>query len=293
MYGMTFPGAHHRARRLSTERDEHASYNAENIASEYDWHHAHNLDLLSTSYQYVGQMKTAERLMREAIAMAAVSDNREFNKKEWPSFLLARGRTEEALRAAGELTAGKYPAGRAIGQVLTGHAFLALNRMNEARAALTAAEKEMQSVPRLAPGVSVGARALQPYGRAASGKPAAVSAKMEEGARFSKSVIRRLRALPGPACLEPGAFRLEMIAQTAREVGDWELAEYTARQACSSMTLATRVPHYALALVARAESRQKRSRKRIRRSGKILAQADPDPLPELARARAKTASSGK
>ena len=149
---------------------EQAYYKAENHASEYDWHHAHNLDLLSTSYQYVGQMKTAERLMREAIAMASVSMAASLNKKEWPSFLLAKGRTEEALREAGELAAGKYPRAGPSGRCYR-PCFAGAQSHGRAKAASRLREKkEMQSVPRLAPGVSVGARALQPSGRAAERK---------------------------------------------------------------------------------------------------------------------------
>ncbi|HSE37691.1 MAG TPA: hypothetical protein VLG74_10335, partial [Blastocatellia bacterium] len=89
---------------------ENSYYNTENIPSDYDWHHQHNLDLLSTSYQYVGQMKTAEQLMKQAFAIPSVDEGREFAKREWPRFLLGRGRKQEALAAANSLVKGKYPA---------------------------------------------------------------------------------------------------------------------------------------------------------------------------------------
>src|SRR5947209_2690478 len=70
-------------------------YKAENIPSQLDWHHEHNLDLLATSYQHQGQMKDAERIMRQAFAIPSMFDTLEFNKQQWPQFLIARGRPKE------------------------------------------------------------------------------------------------------------------------------------------------------------------------------------------------------
>ena len=39
-----------------------------------------------------------------------------------------------------------------------------------------------------------------------------------------------MRAMPGADAWVQTLFRLESIARSAREVNDWELAEYTARQ---------------------------------------------------------------
>jgi tetratricopeptide (TPR) repeat protein len=88
------------ARFEETDRLERAYYASEGIAAEADWHHAHNLDLLATCYQHLGQMRRAEDLMRESWALEPATDTLEFNKKEWPAFLLGRGRAEEALAAA-------------------------------------------------------------------------------------------------------------------------------------------------------------------------------------------------
>ena len=73
---------------------------AEKIPVEYDWHYQHNLDLLATSYQYVGQMTKAEQRFRASFAIPSSLVAQEFNKREWPVFLLARGRAAEALEAA-------------------------------------------------------------------------------------------------------------------------------------------------------------------------------------------------
>jgi tetratricopeptide (TPR) repeat protein len=73
---------------------------AEQIPVEYDWHYQHNLDLLGTSYQYAGQMRKTEALLRTSFAISSSSVEQELNKREWPMFLLARGRASDALDAA-------------------------------------------------------------------------------------------------------------------------------------------------------------------------------------------------
>jgi hypothetical protein len=69
------------------------------------------------------------------------------------------------------------------------------------------------------------------------------------GAELLMDVQRRLRALPGPDAWTQALFRLEAFARTARAVGDWKLAEYTARQMLEH-DAAYGGSHLALALVA-------------------------------------------
>ncbi len=69
----------------------------EKIPVEYDWHYQHNLDLLATSYQYIGQMRQAEALMRTSFAISSSLVVQEFNKGEWPMFLLGRGRADRSV----------------------------------------------------------------------------------------------------------------------------------------------------------------------------------------------------
>jgi tetratricopeptide (TPR) repeat protein len=99
---------------MKTYELEMAYYAAEDIPAGLDWHHGHNLDLLSTAYQQQGRMREAEARMRESHALPSILDNREFNLKEWPGFLLSRGRVEEALAASRELAS--RAAGRARGR---------------------------------------------------------------------------------------------------------------------------------------------------------------------------------
>ena len=103
----------------------------EKIAAEFDWHHAHNLDLLAASYQYVGQMRRAEGLLKQAFALPSNLLVQVVNKRDYPAFLVARGRPEEAVVAARTLTAHPHPVAQAAGHIETGFALLAMNRFAE------------------------------------------------------------------------------------------------------------------------------------------------------------------
>ena len=104
----------------------------EKIPVEYDWHYQHNLDLLATSYQYIGQMRQAETLMRTSFAIPSSLVVQEFNKREWPMFLLGRGRATEALAAANVMAGHRSPIVSAAGHVEAGRAQLALGQFKEA-----------------------------------------------------------------------------------------------------------------------------------------------------------------
>ena len=81
----------------------------EKIPAEYDWHFEHNLGLLATSLQYAGQMKRAETLLKTAFALPTNLLVQAYNKREWPMFLRARGRTQDAVTAAQTLIADPNP----------------------------------------------------------------------------------------------------------------------------------------------------------------------------------------
>ncbi len=263
---------------------ERAYYAAEGIASHLDWHHAHNLDLLSTAYQYQGQIRQAEKLMREAWAIPAVSEYAEFNKKEFPGFLLARNRLDEALEAGAKLARGKWPAGRAAGHIMRGHAFLAKNRLTEAREELAAAEKELRTGPGSASPLPTRSSA-QPYLEGLRGEILLRSGQNQEARAILKEFQRRVRGIPGPDAWTQALFRLEAVARAAREAGDWELAEYTAQQ-MKDHDAAYAGTHYALALVAEHKGDAVQAREHFAQARKFWGKADPD-LTELAELRKK------
>ena len=267
---------------------ENTYYEAENIPSDYDWHHQHNLDLLSTSYQYLGQMKTAEQLMKQAFDIKSVNEGLEFAKKEWPRFLLGRGRKEEALAATDALIKGKYPMPRATGHLIAAQILLSMNRIPEAKEAINKAEAQTRDATRIVTGVVGTSTAFAPELEALRAEVLLRDGKAEEGRAQFKEVERKLRALLGPDAWSQALFRLESIAKAAREIGDWELAEYTAKQMLEHDP-AYAGSHYALALVAEKKGDRSLAEKEFARAEELWRNADAD-LPELAHARARMVS---
>jgi len=233
-----------------TDALENAYYVQEKIPSDLDWHHVHNLDLLATSHEHKGQMRTAEALLRQAADFPAPTEYQEFNQKSLAVFLLGRQRWREALAATRRLTDAKAGGTRVVGHALAGHAHLGMHAVEPARAALASAQRELEAVPVLAPGISVNRAAVVPYVDALRAEILLRDGKGEEGEILLKDVQSRLRALPGPDAWTQALFRLEAFARTARDVGNWNLAEYTARQMLEH-DAAYGGSHLALALVAR------------------------------------------
>jgi tetratricopeptide (TPR) repeat protein len=208
---------------LRAQELENAYYRAENIPAQYDWHHAHNLQLLAMSYQALGQMKAAEAAFREAYSLPALVDFAEYNRRAWPEFLLECGRAQEALAVSEELQQGRWALGRFAGHTLAGRAFLAMNRIEDARSELALAEQEMEQLP-----TSV-IKSLQDTVMLRA--EIWLSEKnWDKGNALLQQVEDQLVAVPGPDEWSEALFQLESIARMARELGDWELAEYTAQK---------------------------------------------------------------
>lgn len=269
---------------LKADELEMAYYKAEKIPSEFDWHHEHNLDLLSTSFQHQGRMKEAEQTMRKAFAIASMQDALEFNKKQLPEFLLGRGRAEEALASANQLVKSRWDIVRAIGRIMAAHALMAMNRMNDAATEAKAARKEIESS---------GSRAefVAAYFEALEGEMLLRAGQAEKGRAKLKEVIGKLRAEAGPDHWAQALFRLETIARIAREAGDWDLAEYTARQMIEHDG-AYAGSHYAMAVVAERKGNKELAQQSWQAALKLWQSADSD-LAELKVIRAKLAASRK
>jgi tetratricopeptide (TPR) repeat protein len=222
-------------------RLESAYFAAEKIPVEYDWHYQHNLDLLATSYEYVGQMAKAEALLKASFAIPSSLVVQEFNKREWPMFLLARGRAREALDAANVLAAHRSPVVSATGHVAAGQARLALGEFPQAADEANAALRLMRG----AEGGGLVANALQ----ALQGEFFLRTGQQAKGRPMLEEVARKVRAAPGPDAWTQALFTLEAIARAAREVGDWDFAAWAARQMLEHDPHYAG-SHYALALVA-------------------------------------------
>lgn len=259
---------------------ENAYYVAEKISPEMDWHHVHNLDLLGTSYQHKGKMREAESLLREAEAMPAATEYHEFNQKALAVFLVGRERWRDASTATNKLIKGKYAPTRTVGHTLAGHIALAQGKRDVARRSLEAAERELATVPTIVGGISVNRNALQPYVEMLRGDVLLRDGKMAEGRALLIDVQKQLRALPGPDAWSQALFRLELIARMARDVGDWELAEFTAKQMIEH-DAAYGGSHLASALVAEQNGDMERAKNEAANARTYWKDADKN-LPELA-----------
>ncbi len=258
---------------LKAKALEEDYYRAEKIPARYDWHHAHNLQLLAMSYQSLGQMKAAEAAFREAFAVPGYTEFLEYNRRVWPEFLLQRERFEEALEASHVLEESPWPMARLAGHTLAGEALLAMNRPNEAQEKLPLAERDTEMVP-------ARAVAALPY-------PSALRADLllrernAEGEALMKDIEKTILSMPGPDAWSAARFELESIAKRARRSGDWNLAEFTAREMIQhDPTYAG--GYFALGLVAEHAGDSAKAREQFAAAEKFWSKADKD-LPELQR----------
>ena len=189
----------------------------EKIAAELDWHHAHNLDLLAASYQYTGQMKKAEALLKRSFNLPTNLLVQAVNKREWPVFLGARNRPAEALAAARQLLAHPNLVVQATGHIEAGFAQLAMNKPADAATSSNAALKAMRSARGAQGLAAIALEALQ-------GEFNLRTAQRDKGRAMIESAATKWRSLPGPDAWSQSLFRLEALARSARAVGDWSLA---------------------------------------------------------------------
>jgi tetratricopeptide (TPR) repeat protein len=197
-------------------------FKTEQIPVEYDWHYQHNLDLLATSYQYVGQMAAAETLLARSFAIQSSLVVQEFHKREWPVFLLSRGRAKDALDAALTLAGHRSPVVSATGHVEAGRARLALGQFKEAADEGNAALRLMRG----AEGGGLVASSLQSM----QGEFLLRTGQRDKAHAMLEDAVRRERAAPGPDSWTTALFTIEEIARTARDVGDWDFAAWAANQ---------------------------------------------------------------
>lgn len=261
---------------LKTKELEEEYYRTENISARYDWHHAHNLQLLGMTYQSLGQMKVAEAAFREAFTLPAYTDFLEYNRKAWPEFLILRGRFAEALEASQQLMKSPWPMARMAAHTLAGQALLAMDRANEAQDELNLADQEMEQLP-------VGILGALPYPGALWAAILLREKKTEQGEALAKDIEKMVRAMPGPDAWCAARFELEAIAQTARQLDDWGLAEFTAQQMIDQDP-SYAGGYFALGLAAEHAGDSAKAKQQFSIAGKLWSKADKN-LPELGRIR--------
>jgi tetratricopeptide (TPR) repeat protein len=250
-------------------------YESEKIPARYDWHRIHNLDLLAGSYEFNGQVKQAEELLREFFSLPANDGLFASYQGDWPRFLLSRGRYAEALSAAGQMTEGRFPLQRAMGHLFAGGALVALNRADEAQLELTKAEKESENVPESDP------EPLMPQPRhlldlqrnILRGEIALRKGSGTEANAQLKEVLNGLMAAGRSGDAVTYLFIMLYIGQQAHSAGDWDLAETAAKQ------LLVFDPnyaggHYIAAMVAEHKGDAAAVRSELMAAERLWAQAD-------------------
>jgi tetratricopeptide (TPR) repeat protein len=258
---------------------ERAYYRAEDLEPSLDWHHGHNLDLLASCYQHKGQMARAEERMRESGSLRLVDDYRAFNRREWPNFLIHRGRHAEALEAARVMAQTEYPGARTVGHALAGQALLALGRNDEAADELKAAQSALETVPLVAAGLIPRRSGVAPWVEGLRGELLLRTGNAKEAKPILEAVVRTMRSIPGPDAWSQTLFRLETMARSAREAGDWALAGHIADQMIDH-DAAYGGSHVARALVLRHRNDAAGYRREMAEARRLWRDADPQ-LAEL------------
>ena len=260
----------------AADRLARAYFKQENVPPQLDWHYHHNLDLLGTSYQYRGEVKKAGATLKQSFDLPTNLVGQAVNKREWPLFLLSRGRVDESLAAAKTLISHPHPTVQATGHIEAGYALLASNQYGAAGEASNAALKLLRAG---AEGGQLAAAALQGL----QGEFYLRTAARDRGRQTLLQAAARWRALPGPDNWAQALFRLDAMARAARAVGDWELAGQIAKQMIEHDP-AYAGSHYAVALVAQHDEDAATAKAEFALALKYWSHADPD-LPELVEAR--------
>ncbi len=270
---------------LKTDALERAYYEAEKIDPALDWHHAHNLDLLASCYQHKGQMKLAEKTLRESASAARRrARTARSTMRELPNFLIHRGRYDEALEAGRELTqvgvsagALRRPRARRPG------AARARARRRGAGRARGRAERELEAVPQL----TLGPRSAALDGRAVGRRRSAASCLLRTGQRDEgrddpQGGRARAARRAGPRCLVAGPVPPRVDGAERDGRGGLGARRVHRRRRCSTTTRRTAEATCARALVLQHQGDETGALREVEAARGHWKDADPD-LPELKR----------
>jgi protein-disulfide isomerase len=261
---------------------ENAYYRTENIPAQYDWHRTHNLSLLAMCHELLGQMKIAEQLLRESFSLPAHGDLMEFGRKQWPEFLLTRGRAQEALEQAEILAQSSSRMVQFAGHTLKGRALLAMNRVDDAQQEMTLARNALILIP------ATDADRLRPYSETLRAEILLAEKKSAEGVALMKEIEDQLRGSPGPDARSQALIQLDSIARRARESEEWALAGLTAEQMIEQDP-SYAGGYYAKGLVAEHEGNSGVAMQQFAIADKLWSEADRE-LPELVAIRKRMTS---
>ncbi|HEX4914168.1 MAG TPA: hypothetical protein VFV51_09435, partial [Vicinamibacterales bacterium] len=227
-------------------------------------------ELLAASYQYIGQMRKAEALFKQAFSLPSSLLVQVVNKRDYPAFLIGRNRLEDALAAAKTLSAHPHPVAQAAGHIEAGFALLAMNRPADAANASNAALRALKAAP---DGQGLAVITLE----ALQGEFRLRTAQRDQGRQGIERAAQKWRALPGPDAWTQSLFRLEALARSARQVGDWALAARMA-QLMLEHDPDYAGTHFALGLVAHHDGNAATAGREFALAAKAWANADRDLL---------------
>ncbi len=242
-------------------------FRTEKIEPQWDWHYHHNLDLLGSCYEYTGQMRLAEAVLRRSFELPSIQISQELNEDAWPMFLLFEGRTDQALSASQALARRDDPVVQALGHLLVGRALMALNRLDQA------AKEGDEAVHRMR-AASLGG-VLLPQLEISQGEFLLRSKQTERGREMLRKAVKRLRADARPDTWTQTLLRLDEVWRLAEELRDSTLATGVAREMeqYDSQYPGT---HYALAKVAEREGNSVAAEKEYQKAVEGWRAADPD-----------------
>ena len=188
----------------------------ENISPEYDWQYHHNLDILGVSYQYAGQLRLADTVLRRSFELASTEFSQELNESAWPMLLLLEGRTDEARSAAQALMSRADPVVQALGHLIASRVAMRLVRREEA---VNEGDRALHLL-RDAPNGGV----LLPELELVQGELLLRERQTEKGRALLRDGVSKLRADPSSDRWTQNLLRIEAVATLARDLGDWVLA---------------------------------------------------------------------
>lgn len=252
---------------------ERAYFAAEGIAPETDWHYEHNLDLLGTSYQYAGQLRQASTLLRRAFELPSANLVQIVNKRQWPLMLRLAGRRDEAMTAAIWLASHPNAVVQAIGHIETAHVLLMRGDRVKAATSANAAVALLRTRPAGGGLADIPLRLLQGEFLLRQGEWARADTLLT-------TAIADARVSQGPDEWAQALFMMEWVATTAREAGDWSLADTIARLMLAHDP-SYGGSHFATALVAVHAGDHTRAQIEFLEARRLWAQADPDFAPRL------------
>ena len=267
---------------------ERAYYAAEKIPPDADWHRPHNLDLLGRAYQHEGQMVLAEKTLLEAFHLKPADSYGEGFRRGMPDFLLARGRSREALAIAQELIQSPWASGQAYGHILSGHAYIDLNRVDDAQHELALALDAVKNVPHFSETVPSDLQlTFTPLTDELNAEIQLARGNRANAEKQFLSVIEEASKHRGADALGE-LYLIERIARVARDHQDYAFCQKAA-EAMIAFDPAYAGGHYLRGFAAGQQGDLQTARAELLKARELWQSADPD-LYEMGQVRQRLAA---